>query len=237
MLFQAMGYWVPDDYLVFFDPARLEIRDGATYRTDSGDERQILREDVDHWKAEYPQPAFARMDAADAFWAASIAAKFTDETIRAIVRTGQISDARADTYLADTIIMRRNKVVAYRISRTNPLDAFVVRSAGAGDRWWLAFDNAAICAGAARPGAAYRIRWSRLDNLTGREEPVGDEVGVEAFVADVPETWGPPDDVGDRYLIARISEHADFPEWREPVEVALRRRAEQVEVVGILRPR
>lgn len=259
--FHAMGYWVPDDYLVFFDPARLEIRGGATYRTDSGDKRQILREDVEHWlrdqprrpdgtiralasrfipgtpvgafryagtrpddfgstlgsgstsaqqprggyeyliegksilkglatlgfwqrgwtrvkcpdypavgnveadffepwtwKTEYPQPAFARMDAADAFWAASIAAKFSDEMIRAIVRTGQISDARAETYLSETIITRRNKVVAYWISRTNPLDAFAVRPAAAGNRWRLGFDNAAVRAGAARPGAAYRIR-------------------------------------------------------------------------------
>lgn len=392
-LFHAMGYWVPDDYLVFFDPASLEIRDGATYRTASGDKQQIRREDVEHWlrdqprrpdgtiralasrfipgkpvgefryvgtrsddpndlfpherrrelrgmrvfaawlnhddarsinsfdayiedggrhyirhylldfgsnlgsgstsaqqprggyeyliegkpilkglvtfglwqrgwmqvkypdypavgnfeagffepwtwKTEYPQPAFARMDAADAFWAASIAAKFSDEMIRAIVRTGQISDARAETYLADTIITRRNKVVAYWISRANPLDAFVVRPAGAGDRWRLGFDNAAVRVGAARPGAACRIRWSRLDNLTGREESVGDEVSVEGFLADVPETWGPPDDVGDRYLIARISsEHADFPQWRAPVEVALRRRAERADVVGIVRPR
>jgi hypothetical protein len=28
------------------------------------------------WKTEYPQPAFDQMDAADAFWAASIASRF-----------------------------------------------------------------------------------------------------------------------------------------------------------------
>ena len=35
------------------------------------------------WKTEYPNPAFAQLDAADAFWAASIMSRFTDTMIRA----------------------------------------------------------------------------------------------------------------------------------------------------------
>ena len=37
------------------------------------------------WKTEYPQPAFDRMDDADAFWAASLASRFTNPMIEAIV--------------------------------------------------------------------------------------------------------------------------------------------------------
>ena len=40
------------------------------------------------WKPEYPNPAFDRMLADDAFWAAKIVARFSDEAIRAIVKTG-----------------------------------------------------------------------------------------------------------------------------------------------------
>ena len=39
------------------------------------------------WKTEYPQPAFEQMDAADAFWAARIASRFSDPMIRGIVRS------------------------------------------------------------------------------------------------------------------------------------------------------
>ena len=74
------------------------------------------------WKTEYPQPAFDQMDAADAFWAASIASRFDDEMITAIVDKGGLSDPEAARYLTDVIIHRRDKVVAYWIAQTNPLE-------------------------------------------------------------------------------------------------------------------
>lgn len=55
------------------------------------------------WKTEYPHPAFERMDAADAFWAASIAARFTDQMIRAIVEQGALSDPAAAHFLASSL--------------------------------------------------------------------------------------------------------------------------------------
>ena len=80
------------------------------------------------WRPKYPNPAFDRMDAADAFWAANIVSRFTDKMIRAIVAESRISDPEAVAYLTDVIITRRNKVVNYWISRTNPLDRFEVQS-------------------------------------------------------------------------------------------------------------
>ena len=81
--------------------------------------------DPQRWKTEYPQPAFDQMDAADAFWAASIASRFSDEMVKAIVATGELSDPDAAQYLTDVLIRRRDKVVAYWIGQTNPLDRFV----------------------------------------------------------------------------------------------------------------
>ena len=49
------------------------------------------------WKPEYPNPAFERMQLTDAFWATRTVLRFTDEMIRAIVETGQISDPEAAT--------------------------------------------------------------------------------------------------------------------------------------------
>ena len=189
------------------------------------------------WKPHYPNPAFARMDAADAFWAASIVSRFTDEMLRAIVAEGRISDPEAAAYLTEVIITRRDKVVNYWISRANPVDRFEVhRPAGAGLD--LTFENAATRVGAAQQGATYRVRWSALDNLSGQETPTGDEVELAGARAPVPgAAWGAADDVGDRYAVAAIRTlHPDFPHWEEPVVVSLRDRAGDVEVVGIVRP-
>lgn len=392
-LFHAMGYWVPEDFVVFFDPARLGVGQGATFRTETGSKRPITREDVDqwlrdqprrpdgtiralasrfikgkpvgefryygtrpddpndlfpherrrelrgmrvfaawlnhddarsintfdayvedqgrhhirhylldfgsnlgsgstsaqqprggyeylidgksilkgilslgfwqqpwtrvaypdypavgnleaeffepaNWKTEYPQPGFARMDAADAFWAASIVSRFTDAHIHAAVRAGAITDPVAEAYLAETIIKRRDKVVAHWISRTNPLDQFRVERTGPGGGWQLIFDNAAVRVGGASPAFSYRIRWARLDNLTRAADMLDGDTPVKAMRADLPTGWGPADDVGDRYLVAWITtEHPDHPHWREPVHVSLRLRNDTARVVGISRPR
>lgn len=190
------------------------------------------------WRPKYPNPAFDQMDAADAFWAANIVSRFTDEMIRAIVAESRISDPEAATYLTDVMITRRDKVVSYWISRTNPLDRFEVQSrAGAGLQ--LTFDNAAIRVGAARQGDRYRVHWSALDNLSGQQRPVGEVVDRDETGTTVPDAaWGPPDDVGDRYAVAAIhTVHTDYPHWNEPVVVTLRDRAGDVRVVGIERPR
>ena len=187
------------------------------------------------WKTEYPQPAFDQMDDADAFWAASLASRFTDETIRAIVRTGELSDPKAERYLGDVIIKRRDKVVSYWITRTNPLDRFAVQmESGCAT---LSFDNAAVRLSAAQPAAGYKVRWKALDNLARTTVPAGDEVTIDGMRAAVPAAaWGRTDDTGARYAVAAIrTEHATFPSWNRPVEVTLRDRGGVVDVVGIAR--
>jgi len=188
------------------------------------------------WKTEYPQPAFGQMDDADAFWAASLASRFTNPMIEAIVKTGELSDPAAARYLTDVIIKRRDKVVNYWITRTNPLDRFLVEPVIGGAL--LTFDNAAIRLRAAQPGASYKVRWSALDNLARTAKPVGDEVALDRTCALVPaEAWGPKDDTGARYAVAAIrTEHATFPAWNRPVDVTLRERGGVIDVVGIARP-
>src|SRR6185436_19696169 len=115
------------------------------------------------WKTEYRQPAFDEMDAADAFWAASIASRFSNEMIKAIVDTGELSDPDAARYLTDVIIKRRDKVVACWIGQTNPLDRFRVGRTSNGAE--LTFDNAAIRLGVAQPGATYKVSWLEFDNI------------------------------------------------------------------------
>jgi hypothetical protein len=187
------------------------------------------------WKTEYPQPAFDQMDAADAFWAASIASRFTNEMIEAIVRTGELSDPAAARYLTDVIIRRRDKVVAYWMTRTNPLDDFMATGTGSGVA--LAFDNAAVRLRLAEPAASYQVQWHALDNATGTERAVGAEVMLSETCASVPmQAWGPPDAAGFRYAVASISTvHPKFASWATPVVVTVRSGNGAVAVVGIER--
>src|SRR5262245_3837087 len=188
------------------------------------------------WKTEYPQPAFDQMDAADAFWAASIAARFDDRMIKAIVETGGLSDPADAQYLTDVIIKRRDKVVACWIAQSNPLDRFAVAGSAASAE--LTFDNAAVRLKAAKPGATYTVAWMALDNIEGVPRPVGAEVTLDAQRVALPASaWGPADGNGFRYAIASIKTvDAGHPQWAAPVRVTIRDRGGKIDVVGIERP-
>ena len=188
------------------------------------------------WKTEYPQPAFGQMDAADAFWAASIVSRFNDGMIRAIVDEGRLSDPEAASYLSDVIKRRRDKVVAFWIAQTNPLDTFAVSRSSAGTE--LTFDNAAVRLGVAGPAAGYKARWMALDNVKGIETSVGGDIALATARITIPgSAWGPRDEAGSRYAVASIATvHANFPQWASPVLVTVRERNGAVDVVGIERP-
>ena len=95
----------------------------------------------------------------DAFWAAKIVMAFNDDQLRAIVKTGQLSDPRAEAYLAETIIKRRDKVGRFWLNQVNPLDQFRV------DGNTLVFDNAAVRLLKGIPAAdSYQVQWHRFDN-------------------------------------------------------------------------
>jgi hypothetical protein len=49
---------------------------------------------------------------------------FRDEDIRAIVKTGKITNPQAEKYLTNTLIERRDKIGRYWFSRINPIDKF-----------------------------------------------------------------------------------------------------------------
>jgi hypothetical protein len=114
------------------------------------------------WTPEYPNPAFDRMLADDAFWAAKIVARFSDDAIRALVATGDYLSVEAERYLADTLIERRDKIVSYYFAQVNPLDEFEVEAGT------LSFRNL----GAAPPGA-YLYEWFIFDNETSTLETLG----------------------------------------------------------------
>ncbi len=184
------------------------------------------------WKTEYPNPSFRQMDAADAFWAASIVSRFTDSMIRSIVEDASLSNPEASAYLADAIIRRRDKVVRWGITQVNPVDRFAVRG-GADPE--LTFDNAAARLGIIDSPPRYQVQWSPLDNRTAATHAAGEPIANADRRLAVPDSaWGPRDDAGVRYAVASIATlDAAFTYWATPVNVTIRDRAGVLDVVGI----
>jgi len=203
--------------------------------------------DPPHWRPLIPNPAFRLMDAADAFWGAKIVASYTDEEVRTLVEEGRITDPEAEDHLVDLLIRRRDKVVAYWLTRTNPLDEFRLDQGEAGPV--LRFENLAVARGLASPSLTHRYRWYRLDNHGGVRTPAGSWAsaagsGPAAAVPLPADAWGPPDEFGLRYALVEIhSVHPGHPHWDQPVTVVIRNqgggggRAGELAVVGIRRPR
>lgn len=82
--------------------------------------------DPGRWVPTYPNPAFENCTLRDAYWGAKQVMAFTNEQIRAIVETAQMSDPEAKEYLIKTLIERRDKIGRYWFSRMNPLDKFTL---------------------------------------------------------------------------------------------------------------
>jgi hypothetical protein len=180
------------------------------------------------WKPEYPNPAFDNMRADDAFWAARIVSKFSDEAIRAIVDKARYSDPRAADYVVETLIARREKVVRAWITGANPLVAFDVTRDGD-----VVFENAAVTAGAATPAEAYDVEFGRFDNNTGQRAPFG-AIRIREPRAPLP----PAARALERgeYLEVQIATiHPEFPSWQSPVVAHLRRTSDGWETVGVRR--
>ncbi|PSQ98340.1 MAG: hypothetical protein BRD48_07730 [Bacteroidetes bacterium QS_9_68_14] len=118
------------------------------------------------WKPLYPNPAFQRMDRADAFWAARQVAHFTDEELRAIVATGKYSNAEAESYLAETLMKRRDKIARAYLDYGGGLDRFRVED-GPSEGQRLAFDDLLAGRGLAPEARERRVTWRVFDNEAG----------------------------------------------------------------------
>lgn len=179
-----------------------------------------------YWKPEYPNPAFGNARPDDLFWAARRVAAFSDDAIRGAVANGKYSNKAAELYLGDVIIVRRDKVARYYLNITNPVVDFAMDEAGR-----MTFRNAAVDANFASAAEAYRIRWARFDNATGKAEPVGDEVVARDPSATMPRA------LADALYIQAIvtSHHPQQPNWTHPVHVFFRKQGGGWKTVGLER--
>jgi len=169
----------------------------------------------DQWYPEYPNPAFLNRLPDDDFWAAKQVMAFTDEQIRAIVKTGHYSDPEAERYVADCLIARRDKIGKVFFAKVLPLDLFEVRDGQ------LAFVDLSKKHGMGDSGAP-QVAWSHFDNETDKKTVLD---GERSFALPKGALDG-----GTKYYAAEISRNGDA---KRTITAYVRCRDGQAEVVGV----
>ena len=179
------------------------------------------------WKSRVPVAAVLRADDEDTFWAARRVMAFSDEMIRAIVKTGQYSDPAAEKLLADVLIQRRNKIGQAYLTKVNPLVKLALDDAGT-----LTFANAAVDAGVAKPPGSYSAAWSILDNSTGSTRPVEETTSA---ITRIQAPAGLPSALGT-FVVAEVrASSTENTSWAKPVRATFRRESSGWKLVGLER--
>jgi hypothetical protein len=178
------------------------------------------------WRPQTPTTAYLELRADDAFWAAQRVGAFSDDMIRAIMHTGELSDPDAERLLGDIMIKRRNTILRTYLPAINP----IVLPQLEDDH--LTFENAAVNADVARAPDAYRASWFEFDNATGGARLLSETRGT-ATTMDAPP--GMPRAVGSYVEVAISADSKEHPAWRQPVRAYFRREVSGWKLVGLER--
>jgi hypothetical protein len=179
------------------------------------------------WKPHAPTAAYFEVRDDDAFWAARRVMAFSDEMIRAIVKTGQISDPKAEQYLADVLIKRRDKIGKAYLPKINPIVDPVLDASGT-----LSFGNAAVQYGFADAPATYTAAWSAFDNATGTSKAIAETSGKDTRLQ---APAGLPGSPGAFVKVALSAQSAQHPSWAQPIDVYFKRVESGWKLVGLER--
>jgi hypothetical protein len=182
------------------------------------------RFDPREWRTHAPNAASIQMRDDDAFWAARRVAAFSDDMIRAIVRTGEFSDAGAEKAIADILIKRRDTIVRTYLPAVNPIVAPHLEN----DR--LTFENAAVDADVASAPEGYIASWFDFDNATGETRPLGTTSSTTTSIA---APRGLPETTGSFVAVDLSASSAKQPRWMRPVRTFFRRDPDGWRWIGL----
>ena len=173
--------------------------------------------DAAQWRPNFTVAALANRTPHDDYWAATKVLAFTDDDIRAIVRTGQYSDPSAAEWIAKCLIERRDKIGRHFLGGVLPLDGFRLEGGE------LRFDDISAQKGL-RPTPNYSVEWAEFHNVSRVHIPL---TGGNSFR--VPERVH-KDEPG-AYYSAKIT--AEGEDKQKLVYVYLRVEKDGPKIVGI----
>jgi hypothetical protein len=183
----------------------------------------------EEWKPRVPVPALSRIRPDDEVWAALRVMAFTDEHIRAAVKTGQFTDPAAEKHLADVLIQRRDKIARTYLTKVSPLTRFALDGSGA-----LTFDNPAVRTRIAdAPKGGYSAAWARFDNATGTTQPMGSPTTAAAERIQAPADL--PRGAGAYVKVSVAAVDPAHASWAKPVDVYFRGTGSGWQLVGVER--
>ncbi|MDQ3149322.1 MAG: hypothetical protein M3Q38_05295 [Chloroflexota bacterium] len=224
MLISGEHRWIPSrviDLALFVDAGKVTAdRSVGHFSAD--------RFDPAEWKPRVPNPAFIRARPDATFWAARRVIAFTDEMIRAAVRTGRYTDPAAEKHIADTLIARRDAIGRAWLTNVNPIVDPVLDGSGS-----LEVVNAAVTAGVAKAPAAYEFSWFAFDNATGTSTPIGAPVTSAGEQGTAPAGLPTANGAFVRVQIKAID--GAHPSWTVPVQAFLARNGQGWKLVGLER--
>jgi hypothetical protein len=178
------------------------------------------------WKPEYPNPAFDNARPDDLYWGARHVVAMTDDAILAVVRTAEYTNPEATSYLAQTLITRRDKIAQLWLNAVLPIEEFTLSPNGR-----FAFSNIAVDKKVATHGDGYTIEWARFDNTTGTASPVG-EIRTTTGLSDT----APAGALDGEYVQVKLTgKHRDHSGWSLPCRVVFRKQAAGWKLVGVER--
>jgi len=135
--------------------------------------------DPEHWRTNFPNPAFDLRTPGDTYWAAKKLMALSDEAIRAVVETGEYSDPRAVDWATRCLIERRDKIGRAFFADVLPLDNFQVKNGE------LAFEDLAVKYHFQNP-RTYTVAWFTFDNGSGAKTPIAAASNFQLPRADDP---------------------------------------------------
>lgn len=168
--------------------------------------------DPEKWLPEYPNPAFLNRLPDDEFWAAKQVMALTDEEIKAVVATGELSDKAAEGWLIKCLIERRDKIGRAYFAKVLPLDRFAIRGGE------LVFEDLSQKHGLGGSGPI-QVSWSKFDNQAGTRAPVQGASGFRL-----------PEMSSDGYWVADLVQSSK-PSHK--IAVFVRRKGDAMDIVGI----
>jgi hypothetical protein len=180
------------------------------------------------WKPRVPVAALRHARRDDTLWAALRVMAFTDDHIRAAVKTGNFTDPAAEKLLADILIKRRDTIGRVYYSRINPLVRFELTDSG------LAFENPAVKSRLSEaPRQGYQATWYRFNNGTGAADQIGSPAATSQERLQAPADL--PRDANSYIKVSVRAVDPPHAAWATPVDVYFRRAGNAWRLVGVER--